>query len=380
MIDVVCKGSPREMGLAQGQGLRTRIFQARDILARLEAFRQQQPAWMPYRLYRWLAEKKSAGYLNRSLQNHELQERLAGIADGSGVGLPAISLFNAIEPLLSDAGDCTSCPGACSALAIRGSRSINGETIVARNFDYLPLVQPLYVIRDCRPAGKLRSLEFTTAPLAGVVDGMNERGLCILYNYAFTRDKPLAPAPPVSMIISQALSVCSTVQSAGDYISSQPRWGSGLLMLCDQHGDMASLELSNTRSHLRRPSTGDDTLFHSNAFSDASMREVQIADDAVYNNAAPGPLQGKPLHQSSTRRDARFRELLQPQSPVSLHDVEAIMADHGPYGTPNANTICIHSSYWQTTACLQMFPASRTIRASWSTACEPNFVTMGFDD
>mgnify|MGYP002527445259 CR=1 FL=1 len=61
--------------------------------------------------------------------------------------------------------------------------------MVARNFDYLPLVQPFYLLRESRPTGKLRALEFTTAPLAGAVDVMNQQGLCITYDYCFTIDK-----------------------------------------------------------------------------------------------------------------------------------------------------------------------------------------------
>ena len=60
--------------------------------------------------------------------------------------------------------------------------------MVARNFDYLPLIQPYYLIRESRPQGRLRAFEFTTAPLVGAVDGMNEAGLCITYNYGFTTD------------------------------------------------------------------------------------------------------------------------------------------------------------------------------------------------
>ena len=47
-------------------------------------------------------------------------------------------LFNALEPVLSSVGGCIACPGACSAVAVRGSRSITGKPMVARNFDYLP--------------------------------------------------------------------------------------------------------------------------------------------------------------------------------------------------------------------------------------------------
>ncbi len=49
------------------------------------------------------------------------------------------------------------------------------------------------------------------------------------------------------------------------------------------------------------------------------------------------------------------------------------MADHGPTGTPDENTLWMHSSYWNTTACLQFFPKSRRIRVSYSNACQAHY-------
>ena len=308
LVEVICQGGPKEMGLAQGVGAQNKIHGARQILTKLEAFRLQQPSLLPYRVYRWLAEQKASRFLASALgRDHSaMSQRLEGMAEGAAVGLKAIYLFNALEPLLSSVGGCTACPGACSAVAVRGQRSATGEPMVARNFDYLPLIQPYYLVRESRPQGKLRAFEFTTAPLAGAVDGINEKGLCITYNYGFTSDEPVAPAAPISMVISEALECCGTVTEAADWITSRPRWGGGLLMLCDASGDIASLELSSTRSHLRRPVSGEDVLFHTNAFSSVPMREVQVPWDAVYTDAAPTPLRGQRLHQSSELRGPTF--------------------------------------------------------------------------
>jgi hypothetical protein len=363
------------MGLAQGAGVRGKIHAARRALADLEAFRLQQPRLLPYSLYRWLAEQKAARFLAGPLERdfRAMGERLAGIAEGSGLSSSAIYLFNVFEPLLSSVGGCTACPGACSAVAIRGGRSATGEPIIARNFDYLPLVQPFYVVRESRPQGKLRSFEFTTAPLAGTVDGMNEAGVCITYNYAFAFDEPTAPAAPISMAISEALECSRTVAEAADFITSKPRFGGGLLMLCDAEGDIASLELSSTRSSLRRPAAGEDVLFHTNAFASASMREVQVAWNAVYTDRAPTPLRGRRLHQSSERRDERFRQLLSQAEAFGVEELGGVMADHGPAGIASDDTPCVHGSYWYTTACLQFLPRSRRMRVAYDTACNARF-------
>ena len=93
---------------------------------------------------------------------------------------------------------------------------------------------------------------------------------------------------------------------------------------------------------------------------------VQLGHDRV-----EGPLQGITLgrelverHQlgvprghrvleSSERRNCRFAELLGGAGPLSVEDVATIMADHGKDGRPSDQTICMHSDYWSTTACIQ---------------------------
>ncbi len=397
-VDVVCEGGPREMGVAQGAALRERIQKAREALRELDAVRKQRPWWMPWAAFLALAERKAEGLLSDALARHspEMAQRLAGIAEGAGLSPAALCLLNAAEVLLSSVEDVTAAPAAmaCSTVAVRGSCSATGEPVIAHNFDYLPAVQPFYVLRDSRPSGGLRSLDFTVAPLCGAMDGMNERGLCLALNYAFPVDSGPAGLPN-SMVIAEALARCGTVAEAVDWIVSRPRWGGGLVMLADAGGDLASVELSNARSAVRRPAEGEDVLFHANQFATPSMREVEAPRDAVFTEKAPEALVGRRLHESSEKRTARLAELLgshlqgshlhfahgghvpnedvTPAGPLGPDGLARLLADHGPAGTPDATTLCVHSDYWRTTACLQWFPRSRRLRASYSTACAAAF-------
>ncbi len=367
------------MGRQQGTALRAWILALRDDLARLEPFRLRQPAWLPYVIYRWLAERWTTRYLGRALRvgDSETRDRLEGIAEGTRVGHGAICLFNALEPLLSSVGDCISCGHGCSAVAIRGNRSAAGEPVIARNFDYLPLVQPYHVVRESRPAHGFRSLDFTIAPLAGVVDGMNEAGLCIAYDYAFAADKPGAPAPTISMVISGALERCRTVAQAVQYMVTRPRWGAALLMMADAEGDIASLELSSTRSGVRRPPPSEDCCYHTNRFLTSEMQSVQFPADAVLDHRAPAAVRGERLHASAERRDERFKQLLAGDKPLGLDDLASLMADHGPDGQPGAFTPCVHSDFWNTTACLQLLPRSRRLRIAFDRPCQARYQEFG---
>ena len=379
-VEVVCEGGPREMGVAQGAGLRERIHAARRQLAEMEAFRLAQPWWMPYRMFRRVAEWRAGRFLRGALARHapHAARRLAGIAEGAAVAPDSLCLFNALEALMASVGDTTAVsPGfGCSAVAVRAARSATGEPILAHNFDYIPLVQPFYILRRSRPEGGLASLDFTAAPLCGTVDGVNERGLCIAYNYAYTTDGPAA-APPISMSIAEALGQCATVGQAAERIAARPRPSGGILMLADAEGDVASLELTAARHHLRRPTEGEDVLFHTNALRCDITRRAQIARGAVFTREAPTGLRGVRVLQSPEARDRRLAELLAQTDRFGPGELAALMSDHGPAGQPDDDTLCMHGSYWHTTACLQLFPRRRKLRVAYATACEAEYEEIG---
>jgi hypothetical protein len=162
------------MGLEQGRELRQQIWDARECLRELEAFRLEQPRWLPYPLFLRLAEARSANALLPALQrlSPSVLARLRGIANGSGLPLRSLCLMNAMEAFISSMeGRTVSVPlGGCSAVAVRRSLAEKGEPMVAKAFDYIPLLQPFYILRECRPRGGFRSLEFAVAPQVGAVD------------------------------------------------------------------------------------------------------------------------------------------------------------------------------------------------------------------
>lgn len=381
-IEAVCSGDPREMGRMQGEVLRPKITQGSQILRRLEAFELQRPWWMPRSVYIKLARRASTRFLREALnrQSPGNLDRLLGIAEGAQMPPDMLFLMNAMEAVLSDLSKSAHVPAsaACSAMAVTGPASESGHALVAHNFDYLPIVQPLYTMRDCRPEGGYRSLEFTAAPLSGTVSGINEAGLAITYNYAYTTDRTGA-APTISMRISEALAACETVEQATDRLSSTSRWGSGLLMLADAEDRIASLELSTTRAEVRTAGA-EGWLAHTNHCQTDHLREVELPLEARYSDRAPEALRERRVHQSSERRDARFEQLMSGTVDHTAESVHRIMCDHGADEDGGGDTICMHGNYWNTTASLQLDPHARALRIDYSSACEAEFHEFTFDD
>ena len=58
-IEAVCSGDPRALGIAQGRALRTKIAGAHRSLRGLEAFRLEQPWYLPYGIFLRIAEWKA---------------------------------------------------------------------------------------------------------------------------------------------------------------------------------------------------------------------------------------------------------------------------------------------------------------------------------
>lgn len=379
-VECRCEGGARVMGEAQGRALQQKIVGVWGRLSELEAFRLAQPAQLPYEHFLKFAERNAAQALVPALERSspEMLARLNGIAAGAGLPLESLCLLNALEASLSSTeGNVVPAPiGACSAVAVRGSGMSEQETIIAHNFDYVPLLQPFYTLRESRPRNGFRSLEFLVAPQAGAVDGVNEKGLCITLNYAFVTDIA-TPAPLISMAIADALANCATVPEAAERIARQSRWGAGMLMLADAAGDIASLELSNTLSTLRRPKAGQEWLVFTNVFNCPETCALQVADTAVYSSGAPLPLRGKPVLQWHAERACRLEEILQARSPRGPVELAAVMADHGANNQPDGSSPCVHTDYWRTTACLQWFPARRSARVSYSAACQAEYVEFG---
>ncbi len=375
-IPCQCSGDPHEMGFTQGVAARPKTVDFGCVLSGLEAFRLRQPAWLPYPIFLMLAERRAASLLVAAISESSpaMLARLKGMAEGVGLPFRKLCLWNAMEAFLSatEGTTITAPVGCCSTIAMRGALAQDGEPIIARNFDYLPTVQPFLMLRESRPRGGIRSLEFTTGFHAGALDGINEKGLAIAQNYAFVTDRQ-RPAPLISMLIADALAGCGSVQEATAFIGSRPRWGAAILTLADASGDIAVLELSNTRAAVRRPARGKDWLLATNVCVCPEVLAVQVPETYIYSDRAPRALRGRRVLAWHTVRARRIQQLVDASWPLGAAELAAILADHGPDGLPSGETPCVHTDYWSTSATLQLFPVRRSLRVSYGSACSADY-------
>lgn len=354
------RGSPMEMGRQQGETLRHSIAASRRTLLSLERFQMLCPRWVPMPMFEFMSRQKARKLVEPPLRQHYVNQALYydGLARGSGVGLGNLLLLTSAEILLSR----IDFAAACSAAAVRTPDGI----VLHKNFDYPEPIRPYYFVRSCAPDQGFATLEFTVAPLAGAVDGVNERGLGVTYDYAFCTD-PIRHNVPLSIAINEMLRSCATLNEALDFLSKRPRSGGALLMIADASGAAASVELSNTRLSVRRLERDRAALTHTNHYQIPELQEIEIPRDAVYSDHNVEALRGRKVHESSFMRGARLERLF--PEPVDADEVWKRMSDHN--GTAgNDNTVCRHGDYWQTTAAVQVIPAKGIIRFADGKPCE----------
>jgi predicted choloylglycine hydrolase len=373
-------GSHREMGRAQGRALGSRVRDAASAMRSTEAFQLLKPRLLPGAIFAAVASRRAQALLERPLARHrpEQLERMLGLAEGAGLAPRSVFLVQGAEVLLGTVDwSVRPPPAACAAVAVTGARA-RGGPLVHHNFDYPEIVRPLLIVRESRPSRGHASLELTATALAGAIDGVNEKGLAIAYDYAVPTDASTEPVP-LTLAISAALESCASTGEAVDFLSRHPRTGGALLQIADASGEVAALELSNTRAAARRPLDGEQLLHHTNCYSVAALRDVEVPRDAIYSQRSVRVLRGEPIHLSSEVRDSRLRELLSGRpGPLGPEDLWEILSDHGGAAEGNDLTLCRHGPYWSTIATIQLAPRERLLRIALGPTCraEPAAFTL----
>jgi hypothetical protein len=365
-------GGPRELGIQQGAALASEIRATADVLLGSDAFALLRPRLVPRRIFEAMARARGARLLAGPVARArpEQHARILGIADGAGVSPRTIWLVHAGELLLASVDWRRRPPplASCSTLAVRGARARDGVA-VHHAFDYPAVVRPFLFVRETRPARGHASVELSVAPIAGVVDGVNDAGLAIATNYAFTTDAASAVVPN-TLAVGAALERCATTAEAVDFLSRHPRGGGGLLMIADRSGDVVSLELSSTRTAVRAPAPGEDALLHTNLLATDALREVEIPRDASYSDRNVAAVRGLPVHRSAELRQAALaRRVAARPGPLATSDLLEIFSDHGATPGGDDDSLCRHGPYWTTAATIQLVPRERRLRIAFDAPC-----------
>ncbi len=369
-------GTHYEIGVQQGKAVRELLHQTIEQIPNFGEVKRMKPRLMPTSLFMQLARRRATKTLENDIfQNYPKQaERLKGIAEGAGIDLSWGFFAQSMELLVTFGSSMVRVP-ACTSLGFTQLRTTTKEMIVAKNFDYPNHFLPLHLTCHTKPTGRNQTLGCTMAPLPGMLDGMNEHGLTVAYNLAFSIEEPTCFAP-LSIALQEMLETCKNTEEAIRFITNAKRAGSGLLMLADNEDGVKTVEISHNHSATREPI--GNQIINTNHYLTEEMQKYEVPRNAVFSEKARKELVGKKVHRSSEERLKRSQDLLSIWDKIDENTITSVLRDHGQENIPSNFTICQHGEYASTLRSVIFYPKRKMFKVLYGNPCQNEFSEFSF--
>ena len=206
---------------------------------------------------------------------------------------------------------------------------------------------------------------------------MNEHGLTVTYNLAYSTDKPRCYVP-LSMVLQEMLETCRNTDEAVKFLVNAKQGGhDALLMLADADDNIKTVEITALHNSVREPADGQ--IFNTNHFQTEEMQRYEIPHNAVYHGNVPGELAGQRIFESSDQRLQRAETLVKRNLKITEKMLARLMRDHGENGVPSRLSICRHDPLFASTIRSMIFyPQRRTFKVLYGNPCQSKYSEHGF--
>lgn len=237
--------------------------------------------------------------------------------------------------------------GGCSGFSIK----LDAEMLVGKNFDFNLAMSSFQGLLIRRQRGYLSYGSF--APLLMPIAGhfvINEEGLILSYNYAYSKHGIYLDGVPISIIIHEIVSQCCNVNEAISFLRKrkiQTCNGGGIMMVDKTTGVL--VELFGKDIDIIGPS---DKISHTNHFQTEVLKKINIPD-AWRFNIQDAALYGKPINLSSRIRLNKIQNKL--FCVKNLNDAESLLREHSD-PTEGLHNIFQTNKFWCTISSLIGFP------------------------
>jgi predicted choloylglycine hydrolase len=368
------EGTHYEIGIQQGRAVRGLIHKALEEIPKFEAIKSIKPKLLPTSLFLALAKRRATKLLKGDIFEYypKQAQRLEGIAKGAEIDLQNLLFMQSIE-LLPAVRESDYRLEACTSLGVGPKRTTTEETIVAKNFDYPPDFAPYHLTCNTKPTEGYQTLGCTMAPLPGMLDGMNECGLSVTYNFPDSMDVP-NNFVPLSMVLQEMLESCKTTDEAVKFLIKAKRGGQGgLLMLADAGNEIRAVEITSNHAAVRE--TREGHIINTNSFQTTEMQRYEIPHSAVFVDL------NLKVHESSEQRFKRAQALLKGKAKMGENEIASIMRDHGEDNKPSIMTVCRHGpsrEFSTTLRSMIIYPNRRAIKVLYGNPCQNEYTEFTF--
>ncbi|MHA1492038.1 MAG: C45 family autoproteolytic acyltransferase/hydrolase [Promethearchaeota archaeon] len=339
-------GTHYEMGFQQGKDFQKDIAQALQIFKNLEEIQSIKPKFLPTNLFMKIAANKTYKWLKPIFEKYSpnQDERIKGIADGSGINVKHLYFLCGTELLLNDLDwELPHFKTGCTSIAYKSNKTESGHALISRNFDYAKFVVPYLVLRRNLPTGFNRTYDLTAMVLPGTFNGMNERGVFIATDEAFPTAE-INDGLSASIIMQDALETCNNTEEVITFFKKAHRGSGNVILVADPSDNIKILEYTSQRLHVREPYEGDDFIVGTNHYISEDLKKIDIPREAVFGKNSPKNLRGVCINETSYVRKEIAEKKIRSVSKVNVDWLKKLHRDHSasPDGNGGMETICHH--------------------------------------
>ncbi len=358
-----------DMGYEQGKKFSCEISNMYDRFINSEVIKILKPKLIPKTLFSFLLKNELLKRWRRPIEVllPEYSLRIKGLSEGSKTSLAKLFAIQSLEVMSNDT---TYFLGGCSSICILPSSLKTPNLILAKNFDYLSEFSTDHLVRQSNPKKGYKSLEVTYKQIVGSHDGMNEKGLVVMYNYGLTTEKTERRIP-ITILVQQILERCSNVEEAITFIKNFRYPNGAILTLADSANHAVCVEITPEHLGIRKPDQG--FLLATNYYLCKETKPFDISHEARFKKKnIPEGLKGRRVHESSELRYNRFEELVKKYKIIGIKELDSILKDHLGEDLGNDNTICRHGKLLSTQVGLIFVPKQRQIKVFFGNPCRTN--------
>lgn len=193
-------------------------------------------------------------------------EEMEGIARGAGISMGSVLVLNARTELMS----ASQLNGQCTTIGLTGSRTLNGQALLAQNWDWTPHSKTGTAFFLMEPTQGQRALVFGEAGQVCKI-GLNESGLGVLLNILISGDSQIGI--PVHVLLRLVLNE-SDAKKAAVLVKSAKRASASHFLLGDVQGNIIGLEFTTKAVAEIPPDYG--AVIHTNHFCNPSVTDTDL--------------------------------------------------------------------------------------------------------
>jgi hypothetical protein len=314
--EMYLEGSPYEVGYAHG------LLTQELSYAQEKAFLKRLEELIPSKFYQDFM-LSFARFFNRDLENYVKNEYRQEIYGISRFASPEFSFMGpAYARMLNyhaahDLGHAVQNMNlvACTAFGAWGSRSADSSLIIGRNFDFF--VSDDFakdkILCFIKPDSGYCFTMITWAGFAGVVSGMNEKGLTVTLNAAKS-SIPMGAKTPVSLLAREILQYASNIDEAYRIASSRKTFVAESFFI-GSAADHKAVVIEKSPDNIAIYDPGSDQIVVTNHFQSETFRNDPLNVENMKN-------------ETSVYREERVEELLKEDPPVSPEIAASILRDY----------------------------------------------------